>query len=97
VKETLTPMGEEHMDEWLPIDTIFCIIILFFIFVIIFILAKVAWLYLCKKQRTERKEQGKRMSPRKLAQWFVQLCKSRAKENSVNDFNEKVCSGNTIK
>jgi hypothetical protein len=46
LKEPVSPVEEVGMDEWLPIDTIFCVLILLFLSVIMFILAKIAWLYL---------------------------------------------------
>jgi len=56
VEEILTPMGEEDEDEWLPIDTMLCIILVIFVFVIISFVAEVAWLYF-KKQRRETIEE----------------------------------------
>jgi hypothetical protein len=49
MEETVSPVEEADMDEWLPIDTIFCIIILLFMSVIMLISARVAWLYLHNK------------------------------------------------
>jgi hypothetical protein len=36
---------EVGMDEWPPRDTILCVLILLFLSLIMFILAKIAWLY----------------------------------------------------
>lgn len=83
--EILTPMGEEDVDEWLPIDTIFCVLILLFISVVISIVAKIAWLYLCKKKMTESKEQVKKTPSHKPAKWFVQLSKPRSMIESVHE------------
>jgi hypothetical protein len=54
-------MGEEETDEWLTMDTVLCVVIAFFVLVIIYVLAQVTWLYLCKKQRNEMKEETREL------------------------------------
>lgn len=45
LKEPVSPVEEVGMDEWPPRDTILCVLILLFLSLIMFILAKIAWLY----------------------------------------------------
>jgi hypothetical protein len=60
MKETVSPVEELDMDEWLPIDTVFCVVIFLFMSVIMVILAKVAWLYLHNKWSIKGKKKVKK-------------------------------------
>ncbi|XP_069685076.1 uncharacterized protein [Periplaneta americana] len=69
-KETLTTIeGEEASDEWLPLDTILCAVIVSFLSIILYMLARVAWVRLFKKKRTKTKKQTKEKQNWNQSEW----------------------------